>query len=154
MSTLKPTQSQQSRDALPGTWRLEGGRAVTLRPREDGVLCIAQGSSWLTFDGPHEGALNDLGDRFLDAGERVRVRAGQRLVLESTRRDVPLSFSWEFAPQATPVPRLDAVAQSWRDLHGALAQTGRAGWRLLVACAGLAWAGLRPRPQPDRCTAM
>ncbi len=156
MTALTLTQSQQSATSLPGTWRLEGGRAVALRPREDGLLRIAHGGVWLTFDGPHAGPLNDLGDRVLGAGEQVPVRAGQRLVLESSARGAPAFFSWDFAlqVQAVRAPRLQAVAQSWGELQLGLALAFGAGWRLLSALGGLAAAGLRPRPQPDRCTAM
>ncbi|WBY03610.1 DUF2917 domain-containing protein [Ramlibacter tataouinensis] len=156
MSTLTLTQSQQSTAALPGTWRLDAGRAVTLRPREDSLLRVAGGGIWLTFDGPHAGPLNDLGDRVLAAGQQVRVRAGQRLVLESNQRRAPAFFSWDLAPQVQEVrvPRRQAVAQSWRELHGALVLAGQAGWRLLAALAGLALGGARSRPQPDRCCAM
>ena len=40
MNPLALTQSQQSTPRLPGTWRLDAARAVTLRPREDGMLRI------------------------------------------------------------------------------------------------------------------
>lgn len=157
MSAFTLTQTQQSATVLPGTWRLESGKAVTLRPREDGVLRIAHGRVWLTFDGPHAGPLNDLGDRVLGAGEQARVRAGQRLVLESSERGAPAFFSWDFAPQVLPVraPRLHAVAQSWGELQLALVLAARAGWQLLAALGGLVAAtGLPARPQQDRCAAM
>lgn len=156
MSALTLTQTQQSATLLPGTWRLEAGRAIALRPREDGVLRIAHGRVWLTFDGPHAGPLNDLGDRVLGAGEQLPVRAGQRLVLESSERGAPAFFGWEFAPrfQAARTPRRQAVAQSWGELQLGLGLAARSGGRLLSALAGLAVGGLRPRPQPDHCTAM
>ncbi len=101
---------------------------------------------WLTFDGPHGGPLNDLGDRVLGAGEQARVRAGQRLVLESSERGAPAFFSWDFAPQAQAprTPRRQAVAQSWGELQLGLALAARAGWRLLAALGGLAATGRRP----------
>jgi hypothetical protein len=156
MNPLALTQSQQSMPRLPGTWRLDAKRAVTLRPREDGVLRIAHGRVWLTFDGPHAGALNDSGDRVLGAGERVVVKAGRRIVLESTDGALPAFFSWDFAPQLTPVrtPRLQAVAQSWMDLQLAASLGLRAGWRLAAALAALAGGALLPRPaQRNECAA-
>jgi len=146
------TQSQQSAARLPGTWRLDAARAVTLRPREDGVLRIAHGRAWVTFDGPHGGPPTAQGDQVLGAGDRVRVAAGQRVVLESWERGQPAYFSWDFAPQpqVVRVPRSQAVAQSWADLRLAVVFGARAGWRLAVALVGLAAGFLLPRPAVRR----
>ena len=154
MTSISLTQSQQSSLRLPGTWRLEPARAVTLRPREDGVLRIAHGGAWVTFDGPHGGPLNDLGDRVLGAGEQLRVRAGRRIVLEPVDRAAPAYFSWDFAVAPEPVraPRL-AVAQSWSDLQLAVVLGARAGGRLAAAVIGLAAGAVLPRPQRNECPA-
>lgn len=145
-------QSQQSSARLPGTWRLDPARAVTLRPREDGVLRIAHGRVWLTFDGPHAGAANDSGDRVISPGEKVRVRAGQRLVMESCERGVPAYFSWDFAPDpvAVRVPPRHAVAQSWSDLRLAAAIGLQAAGRLAGALLALGLGALLPRPAASR----
>ena len=45
--------------ALPGTWKLGRGRAITLRPTTDGILRIAHGRVWATVDGPHGGTPAD-----------------------------------------------------------------------------------------------
>lgn len=152
MSAPAFTSLQQSAFSLPGTWRLDAARAVTLRPREDGVLRVAHGSVWLTFDGPHGGPPNEQGDRFLGAGEQVPVRAGQRLVLESADRRAPVYFTWDFAPQAEAVrvPRMQAVAQSWADLRLAAALAGRAAGRLGLALVRLGAGSVLPRPTPAR----
>ena len=113
----------------PGSWR--AGRAITLRPREDGVLRIAHGGVWATFDGPHVGPLNDLGDRVLGAGEQLRVRRGQRLVLEAVDRAAPAYFSWDFACAGTGPRAALAVAQPWSDLQLAVVLGVRAGVRLV-----------------------
>ena len=156
MTSLALTQSQQSSSALPGTWKLEPARAVTLRPREDGMLRIAHGRVWLTFDGPHGGPPNDQGDAVLGAGEAVRVRAGRRIVLESTESDAAAYFSWDFAPQAEPVraARGQAVAQSWSDLQLAALLGLRAGGRLVAAVVALAAGAVLPRPQRNECPAL
>jgi hypothetical protein len=139
--------SQQSTVRLPGTWRLEQGRAATLRPREDGVLRVAHGRLWLTFDGPHTGPANDLGDRILGAGEHVRVRAGRRLVIESCDARLPVSFSWDFAVAAQALPS-QAIEQSWSDLRLATALGLRSAWRLTRALVALGAGSLLPRPAP------
>ncbi len=145
MDTRAMTHSQPSLPRLPGTWKLDQGRAVTLRPREDGVLKIAHGRIWLTFDGPHRGALNESGDLLLGAGEQVRIRAGMRIVLESCDRKAPVYFSWDFVRQEQAAPS-QAVAQSWHDLVDALGLGVRAGGRLAGALVRLAGGAVLPRP--------
>ena len=156
MTALTLTQSQQSVAHLSGTWRLEPSRAVTLRPREDGLLRIAHGCVWVTFDGPHAGPLNDQGDHVLGAGEQIRVPAGRRVVLEPRNGSAPAYFSWDFAPQAEPVraSRRAAVSQSWDDLQLAAALGLHAGGRLAAAVVSLAAGALLPRPQNNQCPAM
>jgi hypothetical protein len=87
-------KTQQSPPPLPGTWKLAPGRAMTLQPREEGLLCVVSGRIWLTCDGPHEGALNDLGDHVLDSGAQIRLRAGKRWVIEAWTGGAPAHFNW------------------------------------------------------------
>ena len=65
-----------------GSWVLPAGRAVMLDVSNESALSITQGRVWATFDGPHQGAANDLGDFVLAAGERLALHAGQRVVIE------------------------------------------------------------------------
>ena len=105
--------SEQMRASLPGhpgMWRVGPGRAVTLQPGEPGMLCIAHGMAWITGDGPHPGPLNDQGDRFLAAGERLPLLRGQRLVIEAFDRRQPAWFSWDPLPQA---PALERKSRQW-----------------------------------------
>src|SRR5438045_6797651 len=83
---------------LPGTWKLPAGRALTLQPREAGRLKVAHGQLWATYDGPHPGVLEQSGDHVLGAGDELRLRPGQRLVIEPWNGDAPAYFSWEPAP--------------------------------------------------------
>lgn len=156
MTQITLTQSQQSAACLPGTWRLDGARAVTLRPREDGLLRIAHGRVWVTFDGPHAGAGNDSGDFVLGAGQNLRVRAGRRVVLESADGAAPAYFSWDFSlqPEVVRVPRAQAVEQSWSDVQLAVALLVRSAWRLVRALASLGAGSLAPKPQAPSCGAM
>lgn len=141
MAAQTLTQSHQSTVALTGTWKLAAGRAITLQPREPGQLRIAHGSVWATCDGPHAGALNDQGDRFLGAGERMRVRRGERVVLEGWNRNLPAYFSWDPLPQTAIQRRRAAdLAQPADDLRRAAALGASAAGRLAGALLALAWA--------------
>jgi hypothetical protein len=91
-SALAPLQ--QSPSQLSGTWKLAPGRAMTLEPRENGLLRVLSGRVWVTCDGPHEGALNDLGDHILDAGDLLRLCAGKRWVVEAWTGAMPAHFNW------------------------------------------------------------
>ncbi|MBA2962631.1 MULTISPECIES: DUF2917 domain-containing protein [Ramlibacter] len=147
MSMTALLHPQQSTTRLSGTWKLAQGRATTLRPREDGVLRVAHGRVWLTFDGPHAGPANDFGDRVLGAGDSVRVAAGRRLVLESCDAARPVYFSWDFETAPQPAAAR-AVEQSWSDLRLALALGLRSAGRLARALVALGAGTLLPRPVP------
>lgn len=87
--------------ALAGCWKLDAGRATTLKPNQAGVLRVAQGAVWVTFDGPHRGAGNELGDQVLRAGEQIALQPGQRAVVEPwfigavDLVSPPAYFSWD-----------------------------------------------------------
>lgn len=108
MATQSALFSQQSSldQQLPGCWKLGAGRAVTLKPREDGVLRIAHGSVWVTLDGPHNGPANDWGDHVLATGQSITLQAGQRVVLEpwGDQAGAPAYFSWDPMPAVVRAP--------------------------------------------------
>jgi hypothetical protein len=112
-----------------GSWKLEPGRAVTLRCTEAGILRITQGRVWATVDGPHVGPSNNQGDVVLNAGERLSVQAGQRVVIEPWDRSVNLAtcFSWDIRQ-----PALQLVAQSGSRWQVAVAYPVRDFGRALV----------------------
>ena len=142
------TQMQQSpaAPALPGAWRLSAGRAISLRPREAGILRVAHGRLWVTFDGPHGGPPNDLGDHVLGVGEQVRLASRQRLVAEAWDAHAPAYFSWDPLPVAAGESmRLAAVLQPLDDLRLALVFGAGAVRRLAVGLAALAWSLLGGR---------
>ncbi|MDB5871882.1 MAG: hypothetical protein JWQ07_1324 [Ramlibacter sp.] len=137
--TLSQTQQSSSAPALPGTWKLAAGRAITLEPREAGTLRVAHGQLWATYDGPHSGPLNDLGDHIIGVGGQLRLRAGQRLVLEASNGRAPSYFSWDPLPVPAAVPRLARVVQPLADLRLALGLAAGALARLGASVVGLAW---------------
>ncbi len=66
-----------------GSWKLGADRAMTLHCFDAATLRVTQGRLWVTVDGPHSGPANSQGDVVLSAGERLHLRAGQRVVIES-----------------------------------------------------------------------
>ena len=146
-------QSQPSSACAAGAdgainWRLGAGRALTLQPRDAAELRVTQGRIWATLDGPHAGAGNESGDLVLQPGQRLALRAGQRLVIESWDpvAQGPASFVWQTQPARLPLSMHSgsrwqmAVAQPLRDLRRGLQQVAH-------ACGQLLWgvAGLEPR---------
>jgi hypothetical protein len=131
---VSPEASPALHPPLNGYWKLGAGRAVTLRPMAPGVLRIGQGRVWVTLNGPHERLAGDL---FLEAGARLPVQAGQRVVIEPYARAgrAGAAFDWvpQTARQAWRWPA--AVAQPASDLLLAL---GNAGYALRGAAVALA----------------
>ena len=93
---LQPTCTEPA-----GSWKLGAERAMTLHCHEAATLRVTQGRLWATVDGPHSGPANGLGDVVLNAGERLHLRPGQRVVIESwsgcyRERGVGTAyFTWE-----------------------------------------------------------
>ena len=144
MTTQTLSQPHQS-TSPPGAWKLAPGRALTLQPREAGVFRVALGRMWVTLDGPHQGPANDLGDHVFDAGARLHLRAGQRLVIEAWDARTPAYFSWDSLRALAPisVPQSVGVRQSAADLswalHLAAAATGALAAALAKAIADRVW---------------
>lgn len=161
MATQSALFSQQSAldRSLPGCWKLGAGRAITLRPEQDGVLRIAHGGMYVTLDGPHGATPADAGDRFLGAGDVLSLQAGQRAVLEPWGMGTQDAayFTWDPMPAVLGRPVRAAghwqlsVLQPLDDLRRAAALGAGASGRLvagLVVFAGEALFGraraLRP----------
>lgn len=130
--------------ALPGTWKLARGRAVTLRPASDGVLRVAHGRVWATVDGPHGCTPDESGDQVLEVGRSMFVRAGQRVVIEAWNLRGASYFAWdpviaaETASTAQRRLQVAGVLQPLADLRLALGLASGAFVRLLVGIARLA----------------
>lgn len=140
MITQARHQTQQSAPALPGTWKLAAGRAITLQPREEGTFKVAHGQMWVTYDGPHSGAYNESGDHFIGAGQTMRLRAGQRLVVESWNWQNPSYFSWDPlpAPARQATRQFNAVVQPLADLRLAIVFGAGAVGRLVTGLVAIA----------------
>ncbi len=113
-----PSDALQSLTAMPrkpaGFWSLASGQATTLRPKVPGVLRVGQGCVWITLDGPHE---RRAGDLFLQAGARLSIAAGQRVVLEPVLRDGQWDAAIDWQPSVAPASWPAAVAQPALDLR-------------------------------------
>jgi hypothetical protein len=70
-----------------GTRLLASGQALRL-PHAGGELTVLRGRLWLTRD-------NDLGDHFIDAGQRVWLDANENAVVEAAGRQQGASLHWE-----------------------------------------------------------
>jgi hypothetical protein len=131
--------------ALPGTWKLARGRAVTLQPVTDGILRIAHGRVWATVDGPHGRTPCDSGDQVLEVGRSMYVRAGQRVVIEAWNAGGASYFAWDPVFAAAPAranrPRVSmaVVLQPLADLRLAASLATRALGQLAGGMARLAW---------------
>ena len=70
-----------------GTFRMASGEVARLG-RLGGDLTVLDGRVWLTRDG-------DLGDHFVEAGQRVRLGAGENAVIEPSRAGETVSLRWQ-----------------------------------------------------------
>jgi hypothetical protein len=146
-------QSCVGADALSGCWKLGDGRALTLRPTQSGVLRMAHGRVWVTFDNAQQDDGVRGGDHFLGAGEVLELLPGQVLVMESWNgaKDAAAYFSWDPLPATAGIAITSAshrvlaggVAQPLRDLRLALGLAGTALSRLVVGLAGVSAAAVR-----------
>lgn len=160
MNARAITQLLQSAPAtaLPGTWKLARGRAITLQPTHDGILRVAHGRVWATVEGPHGGTPRDSGDHILGVGRSMYLRAGQSVVIEAWNPGGASYFAWDpvFATAAAMRPRVSmaAVMQPLADLRLALGLALRAVGQLASGAARLAWDRLRGgQPRMTGCSA-
>ena len=134
--------------ALPGTWKLARGRAITLRPTSDGIVRIAHGRVWATLDGPHGLTPDEAGDHMLQVGRSMYVKAGQRVVLEAWNASGASYFAWDPLSKAAVAARrrLNAavVLQPLADLRMAACIAVRAMGQLGAGLVRLGWGLVHP----------
>lgn len=145
--------------ATAGSWKVAPGRAISLRPRQRGVLEIAQGRAWVTIRSHRRwpGRGRDAGsDWVLQPGDRLVIEPGQHAVVEAwggapqgaLEAAEAMAFRWDIAPATSvwasaashrcadaAVEWRDAVVQPLHDLGQALAQGGRAVGRAVADAA-------------------
>jgi hypothetical protein len=93
---------------------LQARESLSLSAHVPMQLCITQGQAWLTRT--HFGG----GDEFPLMGERLRVAAGERIVIESLHASAPLSLQWRPQTQSDGWMR-----RSLRQLHAPWARLTR-----------------------------
>ncbi|MDI1338719.1 DUF2917 domain-containing protein [Polaromonas sp.] len=145
-------QSVAGTEKVSGCWKLGDSRALTLRPSQPGVLRIAHGRVWITFDHARGDDAVRGGDHFLGAGDSLQLLPGQALVMESwnASQGAAAYFSWDPLPAsaglALTARRTTALARNpqWRagvlqplrDLRLAAGLAATASGRLLGGLAG------------------
>ncbi len=135
MSTQSPSISPLS------TWSLPQGHAVTLKPRTAGVLRVVNGRAWATLEVSRFSPLSEAGDHFLAMGHDLRLRAGQRVVVEAWafKGQAGIQLEWVPEPENCMATRWQAnVVQPLRDMGQGMTLVAHAMARLLTGLAGYA----------------
>jgi Protein of unknown function (DUF2917) len=109
-----------------GDSTLSAGGARLLQTRRSGRLVVAAGRAWLTRQG-------DLDDHVLSAGETLRLRADDQVVVEPWVDGTSVWLAWRSdQPRARVFRGVEALigavvglrAAAWRGLGGALVAAG------------------------------
>jgi Protein of unknown function (DUF2917) len=69
-------------------------KVISLFAEQDSQLCIKQGRVWATVGAGGDDMVDNYGDHFLKAGQKMSVLKGQNLVFESMSADMPVSFDF------------------------------------------------------------
>ncbi len=148
-ASFQPSSSFAPAAGVPVVgWHLGARRTVSLLPKANGVLRIAQGRVWVTM-GALQGLAGqpDSGDVVLHAGQELAVPAGAHLVMECwpVQAGEAVRFDWSepIAAQSDVVPRFQReVVSPAQDLVQALQTSagalGRAAWAFARVLWGLA----------------
>lgn len=99
----------------------QGGELLRIAPCEavrldrlGGELTVLNGRVWLTRDG-------DLGDHFIEPGQKVRLGIDERAVVESARTGEPVALHWNPRRQSLAGALLAAPLRGLALLTGRLA---------------------------------
>lgn len=128
--------------AIPRHWQtFAAGLALSLRPKQAATMQVVTGRAWVTLGGPYVGHDDESGDLSLEAGDRLAVPVGARVVVEaaSTAKADPLRFDWcePSLIQSDVRPSREVLAPAG-DLMKALGQSTMALGRLTWGVLGLA----------------
>ncbi|MFD2299840.1 DUF2917 domain-containing protein [Paracidovorax citrulli] len=93
-------QQSAARDRATGmdVYRLDSGKAHSLRPRVPMALRIASGRAWVTIDdGLPGGSDPAAGDIVLHAGQTLWIAAGQHAVIEPLGKDAVQYYRFDIS---------------------------------------------------------
>ena len=113
-----------------GTFQMDSGEAVRLN-RLGGDLTVVDGSLWLTRNG-------DLGDHFIEPGQRLRLVANDNAVIEPALTGHSVTVRWQ--------PRRQSLA-------GALVAQPLRGLAFLAGLAATGLAALARKAADSACRA-
>lgn len=134
MNMMHPSADHQRLDAVPRQLRLQGARRF--EPARAGWLAVQQGRVWLTRDGGG-------GDHVLQAGGRIWLGRGERVLVEPWRAGDVAVLAWQLHHGATavdqPAPR---ARRAVRGAGEAAAGVGSGAWRALALALRALAAGL------------
>jgi hypothetical protein len=117
------------------------GAVIAWRAPVDGVLRVSSGRLWVTLDIAPRASLHDMGDHMVVLGHDLRLRAGQRVVVEAWPHTGEgwTRLQWVAPPPGCTAQRWQtAVAEPVRDLLHGLGLSLRASGRLLTGVLGCA----------------
>lgn len=69
-------------------------QVFSLFAEQDSELSIKQGRVWATLGTGGDDVLDNYGDHFLEAGQKLSVSKGQNLVFESMSAKMPVFFDF------------------------------------------------------------
>lgn len=136
---LSDLSSELAATAAP--MALGKGKAIAWRAPGAGVLRVTSGRLWVTLDVTPRSPLYDMGDHMLVRGHDLRLRGGQRVVVEAwpCAAEGLTQLQWVAAPPSRLALRWQTgVAEPVRDLVQGLGQSVRASGRLLTGLLGYA----------------
>ncbi len=134
------------RSAPCGSFSLHTGRAMALLPHAAAVLHISQGAAWVTLP-------SQPGDHFLHAGDTLRVKAGDRVVMEPWSAPASqmaaaetLYFDWDPVPLHVANSITNSITKSIAESQAALQAVAlRGSWHRL---------SVQPAPRASYCAAV
>jgi Protein of unknown function (DUF2917) len=133
------TSSNIAKHSAPcGSFALRSGRAITLQPHAAALLHISQGAAWVTLP-------SQPGDHFLQAGDTLRVKAGDRVVMEpwhARASQMPATETLYFDWDPMPLQLAKSIAAPLAAQH---AVALRGSWHRLAA---------QPAPRASYCAAV
>lgn len=101
------------------SWPLATGVALSVRARHASELVVVGGRVWATVDGPQGAANPAPDDLILEAGARLPLAAGQRVVVEPLRSPGGAQAVVALQRNRLSYPLSDFLREGWAVVRGA-----------------------------------